>query len=52
MMRIELIGKQECKTILVKYFLTDYKEMATNWQQKTASQNNICNRNKITAKKI
>ena len=41
MMRIELIGKQECKTILVKYFLTDYKE----WQQ-------IGNRNKITAKKI
>ncbi len=34
MMRIELIGKQECKTILVKYFLTDYNEMATNWQQK------------------
>ena len=33
MMRIELIGKQECKTILVKYFLTDY-EMGTNWQQK------------------
>ena len=34
MMRIELTGKQECKTILVKYFLTDYNEMATNWQQK------------------
>ena len=30
MMRIELIEKQECKTIPVKCFLTNYNEMVTN----------------------
>ena len=43
------------KIKVVKHFSASYNEVATNWQQignrKSASQNNICNRNKITAKK-
>lgn len=34
MMKIELIGKQECKTTLVKYFHANCNQVATNWQLK------------------
>lgn len=41
MMKIKPIGKQECKTALVKYFSVSYNEVAHIGNRESVSQNNI-----------